>query len=73
MMIGDVQRIMGMEAVVADVKCIDGVDYELYAGINGGGAIRVFDVDSGEVVTMKPFKSFNAASAKFEDTIRRAG
>lgn len=69
MKIGDPQKIMGMDAVVSDVKSIDGIDYELYAGIDKGGAIRILDVDSSEVVTMKHFKTFNSARTKFHETI----
>lgn len=69
MKIGDSQKIMGMDAVVSDVKSIDGVNYELYAGIDKRGAIRVLDTDSGEVITMLHFKSFNSASVKFNKTI----
>ncbi len=69
MKIGDSQKIMGMDAVVSDIRCVDEVNYELYAGIDKGGAIRILDADSSEVVTMKHFKTFNSARTKFHETI----
>lgn len=70
--IGDAQSVAGIDAIVADVRRIDGVDYELYNANklkDKRGVLRVIDAESGEVVTIQTFPTFDAAEAAFKKAL----
>lgn len=74
--IGDEVRVAGIDkAIVNDVTTVGGVDYELY-GVNSlkdkRGAVRIIDLDSGEVVTVKTFPSFDMAEKFWRQAVEGA-
>lgn len=73
--IGDAQRVADIDAIVADVKRIDGVDYELYNGKklrDKRGIVRIFDSESGKTVGTKVYPTYDKAEAAFKDAVSRA-
>jgi hypothetical protein len=63
---------MGIESELSKKFIIDGVSYELYRATDSDdtrGIIRIFDIDSGEVVTIEQRKTFAAAEEKFDEAI----
>ena len=73
--IGDDARILDVDSVLADVKVIGGVRYDLFNGASlkeQRAAVRVTDVDSGEVVTLKQYPNFDAAEREFNTAITGA-
>ena len=71
--IGDKQSISGHPARVVDVTTVEGIDYEVYAhDEGGGGSIRVLDVDSGNPVTIKNFKTLGEAFDAATDAVEAA-
>ena len=70
--IGDAQRVMGIDAILADTKTIDGVEYQLYNANklkDKRGVVRIFDAESGEVVSTTTYPTFDQAEAKYKDTV----
>ena len=70
---GHSQKIMGMDATVHSSARVDGVDYELWESAKGKGVVRVKDADSGEVVSIKPFNSFDDARGEYADALTALG
>ena len=73
--IGDPQRIMGADAIVADVQTIGGVDYELYNANklkDKRGFLRVFDSESGKAVNVMSYPTFDAAEDAYKDAVEKA-
>lgn len=73
--VGDSVKVMNIDAIVAKTETIDGVTYELYNASklrDKRGAIRVFDVESGETVTGIAFPTFDQAEAKYLDAVAKA-
>lgn len=74
--VGDAQRIMGIDAVVAKTERIDGIDYELYNANklkDERGVVRTFDADSGEVINAgTTFPTFDQAETSYNEAVRRA-
>jgi hypothetical protein len=71
--VGDSQKIVNTDAVVADTKTIDGVRYELYNANSlkdQRGFIRVFDDESAEVVSIKEYPTYSAAEKAYQDAIK---
>lgn len=69
--IGQAQGIMGTAAIVADVQRKDGVDYELYKAKeikDKSGFVRIYDSESGEVVDIKKYPTFEQAKAEYDKT-----
>jgi len=70
--VGDSMQLMGVYAVLAATKTIDGVTYELYIAklpTDNRGLVRVFDADSGNIVTMKQYPAYAKAVEKYADAI----
>jgi len=68
--VGDAARVMGSDAIVADVQTIDGVRYELYKAARGKqGFVRVIDLDSGNVTALKRFNVYDNARKVHEDAV----
>lgn len=74
--IGDPQRVMGVDSVLADIKVTDdGMRYELYNGQVGKekrAAVRIIDADSGNVVSIKQYPTFDAAEVDFKAGLEKA-
>ncbi len=73
--IGDNRKVMGTESTLAKTETIGGVRYELYNDarlIGKGGAIRVVDIESGEVVTTKRHPLFDNAEAEYNKAVALA-
>ena len=73
--IGDNLSVFGVKSTLAGVQEIDGVRYELYndASLKGkGGAVRIFDADSGNPVEVRRFPDYDAAEAYHTESIRKA-
>lgn len=73
--IGDGLKVMGVDSILADTITFGGVRYELYNDArlkNKGGAVRVKDIDSGEVVTVQRYPSFDQAEKVFKDAEKSA-
>ena len=51
----------------------DGVSYDLYTAARGGYAVRIFDVDSGNLVTVRFFVDHAAAEEYHAGLVREAG
>lgn len=71
--IGTAQKILDTDAIVADAKRIEGVDYELYNANklkDKRGFVRVVDVDTGETVKLKAYPTFDQAEAEFNKAIK---
>jgi hypothetical protein len=65
-------NLMGIDSELSKKFIIDGVSYELYRATDPDdtrGIIRIFDIDSGEVVTIEQRKTFAAAEKVFDETI----
>jgi hypothetical protein len=65
-------NLMGVESKLIKSFVIDGVSHELYqatAPDDTRATIRVFDIDSGEVVTIEQHKTFGPAERDFEEII----
>lgn len=73
--IGDAVQLMGTDAVLADVSEVEGVRYELY---NAGrlkdrrGFVRVMDVDSGNIVTLKRYPEYDQAEQEYRNAVSLA-
>ena len=73
--VGDEVRIMGVDSVVARTETIGGVRYDLFNGSKlkeDRAAIRVADGDTGNVVSIKQYPTFDAAEKDFNDTVAKA-
>jgi len=71
--IGDAKKVMGTNTVVADTQTIDRVRYELYNGEklkDTRGWVRVYDIDSGNVVSLKQFPTFDQAEKEYNNAIK---
>lgn len=58
---GDKQRVAGQDAIITEIKTIEGVQHELYKTTEGEGVVRVLDVDSGEVVGIQTYPTYDTA------------
>lgn len=73
--IGNIVGVMGVDAVAVGIHCIEEIDYELYKAHQANdqrGAIRTVDVDSGEVITIIRYPTFQQAETVYMDAIERA-
>jgi len=71
--IGDAQKVMGIDAIVAKTERIDGIDYELYnanALKDKRGIVRAYDVESGNVISMKEYPTYDQAETAYNDAIK---
>ena len=66
--IGNTQKIMNVESVLVEIEIVDDIRYELYRDINGG-TVRVFDIDSDEVVTIVRYQNFLKAKEAYNKAI----
>ena len=65
--------IMEVESSIAISKTIEGIRYELFKGITDNrAALRITDVDTGSIVALKQYPSFDQAQAEFNDTVTKA-
>lgn len=65
-------NLMDVESELIKSSVFDGVSYELYRATDPDdtrSTIRVFDIDSGEVVTIVQHKTFGPAEEAFDETI----
>ena len=70
--VGDSMQLMGVYAVLAATKTIDGVTYELYIAklpTDNRGLVRVFDADSGNIVSMTQYPAYVQAQREYEHAI----
>ena len=67
-------NIMGTPVVLDRSQTIEGVRYDLYKATDdsGQGMVRLYDEDSGKVVTLKKHPSFERALAEYDETVRAA-
>lgn len=73
--IGDAQKVAGIDMIVADIRRIDDVDYELYNANrlkDKRGAFRIANVETGEAGGIKTFATFDEAEKEFNEAVRRA-
>src|SRR3990167_402887 len=73
--LGEPNILMKTDVVLADGKRIDGVDWELWASSAQGpdaGIIRIKDMDSDQVLQIKKYPAFAAASADYKVQVRKA-
>ena len=71
--IGDAATIMGKDVILARSEIVEGIRYDLYNDAklrDHGGAIRVFDTDSENVVTIKSYNDYNMAVSEFKDAVK---
>ena len=74
--IGDALTIMGRDVILAKQKTINGVRYELFNDAklkDSGGATRVIDVDSGNVVSLRTYNDYAQAEAAYEEATPKMG
>lgn len=74
--IGDALTIMGRSVILAKQKTIAGVRYELFNDAklkDTGGATRVIDVDSGNVVSLRTYDDYSKAEAAYEEATPGGG
>lgn len=72
--IGDPVKLMGVDSVLADTHTEDGMKYEIFNGAAMGekrSAIRVTDLDSGNVTTLKQYPDYDAALKDWNGTVKR--
>ena len=70
--IGRTGPIMGVQATLVDAREIDGVRYELYNAEDvDAGFVRIYDVDSGNVVTMTRYTNYYTARNKWAEAIQK--
>ncbi|MFH1984759.1 MAG: hypothetical protein ABIL58_23205 [Pseudomonadota bacterium] len=72
--VGEIHRIgqIGESRTVA-VERIEGVDYELFQALEGDkGAVRIYDADSGEVVSLTIYPSIELAEASYREAVGNA-
>ena len=69
---GQKLRVGGADAEVIDAQRLDGVDYELYKS-GSTGAIRVYDSDSGNVVSLTKHPKFADAAKAYIEAIKANG
>jgi len=70
--IGETRLVAGVESALADTATIDGVHYELYRNARtqeGPASIRVVDVDAGEVVSLKKYKTYDQAETAYKEAV----
>ena len=73
--VGDPIKIHGTEMLLVDQQRIEGADYEIFSGAKlkeGKAAVRVYDADSGEVVSLVTYPDFDMAETKFKEAIKIA-
>ena len=71
--IGEEIRTAIGDSIFTDSRRVGGVDYELYAGKGADkGFIRVVDGDSGNVVSMKTYPTFQRASTEHRGAVAAA-
>jgi hypothetical protein len=66
--VGDHQKIMGVDSTLAKTETNDGMRYDLFTGQRA--SVRVVDVDSGKVATIKQYPTPEAAEADYADAVR---
>lgn len=64
--IGDTRKIMREEMTLADKYAVDNVTYELWENDKGEVAVRVFDEDGKQTVSLSKYKDAKDGRAKFE-------
>ncbi len=72
---GEKVRVMGTMTAVVDLRLIDGISYELYSADDIGddrGYVRVFDVDSGQTVTINEYPSYRSAKSAWAEAIEKS-
>ena len=72
MKIGDQQKVMDCVSILAKIETIEDIQYELYNGKelkDKFGIVRIFDKDSGEVVSIKKYRDYDNAEKKFDKAI----
>jgi hypothetical protein len=73
--IGDAAKLMGFDTVLAKSETHGGVRYELFNGArlkDKRAVIRVTDIDSAKVVTLKQHQNYNAAEKEFNTSVKAA-
>lgn len=71
--IGDAVNILGVDSVLAKSETQGGVRYDLFNGAKlkeNRASVRVVDVDSGEVVTIKQYPTYDSAESAFNESVR---
>jgi N12 class adenine-specific DNA methylase/ppGpp synthetase/RelA/SpoT-type nucleotidyltranferase len=74
--IGDELNILGIDSVLADSQTVDGVKYDIFNGASGKekrAVIRVTDIESGNVVTIKPYATYDEATKDYSKALRAVG
>lgn len=72
--IGDPVKIMGVDSLLADTHTENGVRYDIFNGAKLAekrAAVRVTDLDSGNVVTLKQYPTYEAAEAEYKTTVKK--
>lgn len=70
--VGDALKVMNEKMAVVSVQSIDGVNYELYRGTAGDGrrgAVRIYDMESENLVQLRLYQDFLIAEQAFEETL----
>jgi len=73
--VGDNVSVVDVRSTLAKTETIEGVKYELFsdASLKGkGGAVRVFDVESGNLVHLKRLPDYSKAESLFSETVEAA-
>lgn len=73
--IGDPQRIMGVDSVLADTSEVGGVRYEVFNGSKlkeKRAAVRVTDVESGKVLSLKQYPDYDMANSDYRSEVDKA-
>jgi N12 class adenine-specific DNA methylase len=70
--IGDAITIMDIDAILADSHDIGGVRYELFNAAKGKdkrGIVRITDIETGNVVTLKSYEEYDKAEKELKDAV----
>lgn len=64
-------KFFGLECKKLDSETIDDIEYELWTVLSSDeGIVRIFDAESGDLVTVTKFPTFQTAAGAFFDTLK---
>lgn len=72
---GAAVTVMGRPAEVVEAVVVNGLEHDLYRFTDDGAteaAVRIYDIDAGEVVTLRAYNTLDEAKAAFDKAVASA-
>lgn len=73
--VGDAVRVVDVDSILAKTETVDGVRHELFnanALRDKRAAVRVVDEDSGNVISLVQYPTYDQAEAEYKDVVAKA-